>query len=99
MIDNAVYEYFFIFRNKNWIIRLSVNKKDIDGSTTVVEMANVKTTLTNVPFFKGNRFDYRQLLWFIQDNSGNLIWLIFIPVVILIVTAVSNAANLTDGID
>ena len=48
LIDNAVYEDLFVFRNKNWIIRLSVNKKDIDGSTTVVEMANVKTTLTNV---------------------------------------------------
>ncbi len=76
-----------------------IEKTAIDGSKSVVEMANVKTTLTNVPFLKGNRFNYRQLLWFLGDNSASLIWLVFVPIVILIVTAVSNAANLTDGID
>ncbi|MBR9921306.1 MAG: phospho-N-acetylmuramoyl-pentapeptide-transferase [Bacteroidetes bacterium] len=64
-----------------------------------IELANVRTTLTNVPFMKGNRFDYCQLLWFLEKNAANLVWIIFIPFVILIVTAVSNAANLTDGID
>jgi len=62
-------------------------------------MYHVKTNLTNVPFFKGNRFDYRDLLWFLGDNAGAWVWIIFVPFVIFIVTAVSNAANLTDGID
>jgi phospho-N-acetylmuramoyl-pentapeptide-transferase len=64
-----------------------------------VAYANVKTTLTNVPFFKGNSLDYKRLLWFLGDNSDAWVWLIFIPIIILIVTAVSNAANLTDGLD
>lgn len=64
-----------------------------------VAMANVRSTMTNVPFFKNNRLDYRQFLWFLGDNAGSLAWIIFLPLVIFIVTAVSNAANLTDGID
>jgi len=64
-----------------------------------VEMAYVKTTLTNVPFLKGNRLDYAQLLPFLGDNANRFVWILFIPLVIIIVTAVSNAANLTDGID
>ncbi len=72
-----------------------------------IELANgvekkmyvVKGTLTNVPFLKDNQFDYARLLWFMGDNAGTLAWIIFVPAVIFIVTAVSNAANLTDGID
>lgn len=65
----------------------------------LVQMAQVKTTLTNVPFFKGNAFDYNGLLWFLGENAASMVWVVFIPVVIFIVTGVSNAANLTDGID
>ena len=64
-----------------------------------VEYAYVKQALTTVPFLKGNEFDYRQLLWFLGDNADAWLWIIFIPLIIIIVTAVSNAANLTDGID
>ncbi|MEZ4948780.1 MAG: phospho-N-acetylmuramoyl-pentapeptide-transferase [Saprospiraceae bacterium] len=63
------------------------------------EWAYVKTTLTNVPFFKNNNFDYKQLLWFLGDNAATWVWLVFVPIVIFIVTSVSNAANLTDGVD
>jgi phospho-N-acetylmuramoyl-pentapeptide-transferase len=69
------------------------------NSNEKVEMYYVKTTMTNVPFFKGNEFDYKNLLWFMGENAHKWVWLIFIPFVIFIVTAVSNAANLTDGID
>ncbi|MDQ3141330.1 MAG: phospho-N-acetylmuramoyl-pentapeptide-transferase [Bacteroidota bacterium] len=65
----------------------------------VIEYVYVKTAITNVPFLKGNRFDYTWLVNFLGDNSGSLVWLFFIPFVIFIVTAVSNAANLTDGLD
>ncbi len=71
----------------------------IANSTEKEEMYYVKTTMTNVPFFKGNEFDYKNLLWFLGDKAIYWVWLIFIPFVIFIVTAVSNAANLTDGID
>jgi len=63
------------------------------------ELYYVKSTMTNVPFFKGNELDYTDFLWFLGDNAPQWVWLLFIPFVILIVTAVSNAANLTDGID
>ena len=63
------------------------------------EMVSVKTTLTNVPFFKGNQLDYKSFLWFLGENAGTWVWVIFVPIMILIVTAVSNGANMTDGLD
>jgi phospho-N-acetylmuramoyl-pentapeptide-transferase len=71
----------------------------VANSNEKVEMYYVKTTMTNVPFFKGNEFDYKNLLWFLGEHAHKWVWLIFIPFVIFIVAAVSNAANLTDGID
>ncbi|HLW63080.1 MAG TPA: phospho-N-acetylmuramoyl-pentapeptide-transferase [Flavobacterium sp.] len=60
---------------------------------------DIKSTATTIPFFKDNEFDYGQLISWMGDGYENYIWLIFIPMVIFIVTAVSNGANLTDGID
>jgi len=59
----------------------------------------IKEVRTNVPFFKGNELDYADLISWMGEGAEKYAWLIFIPVVILIVTAVSNGANLTDGID
>jgi phospho-N-acetylmuramoyl-pentapeptide-transferase len=59
----------------------------------------VKTTLTNIPFIKGNQFDYADLLFFLGENAATWVWIIFVPIIIFIVTAVSNGANLTDGLD
>ncbi len=63
------------------------------------ESVYVKTTLTNVPFLKGNNLDYTTFLWFLKDNASTWVWVIFLPLIIIIVTAVSNGANLTDGLD
>ena len=71
----------------------------IANTSEVKEMYYVKSTMTKVPFLKGNAFDYQYLLWFLGENAMIWVWIIFIPIVIFIVTAVSNAANLTDGID
>ncbi|MEP7168290.1 MAG: phospho-N-acetylmuramoyl-pentapeptide-transferase [Bacteroidota bacterium] len=60
---------------------------------------DVKSTKTTIPFFKNNEFDYAYLVSFLGDKAEQYSWLIFIPIVILIITAVSNGANLTDGID
>ncbi len=60
---------------------------------------NEKSTATTIPFLKNNEFDYAEVLSFMGDGYENYSWLIFIPFVILIITAVSNGANLTDGID
>ena len=59
----------------------------------------IKSVRTNIPFFKNNELDYADLISWIGDGAADYAWLIFIPIVILIVTAVSNGANLTDGID
>ena len=60
---------------------------------------NVKSTMTTIPFVKNNEFDYSDLLSWTGEKAHDWAWLIFIPMVIFIVTAVSNGANLTDGID
>ena len=59
----------------------------------------VKSTKTTIPFVKNNEFDYASLISWAGENYQHYVWLVFIPIVILIVTAVSNGANLTDGID
>ena len=59
----------------------------------------VKTTLTNMPFIAKNLLDYKKVLGFFGDDSGKYVWVIFLPLVIFIITSVSNGANLTDGID
>lgn len=61
--------------------------------------APVKSTATTIPFLKNNELDYADALKFLGDNYKDYAWLIFIPIVIFIITAVSNGANLTDGID
>ncbi len=58
-----------------------------------------KTLLTTIPFVKGNEFNYESLISWAGPGAKKYIWLIFIPIVIFIITAVSNGANLTDGID
>lgn len=63
------------------------------------KMLEEKSTATTIPFFKNNEFDYAELISWTGENYKDYAWLVFIPIVILIVTAVSNGANLTDGID
>ena len=58
-----------------------------------------KSTKTTIPFVKNNEFDYAGLISWINPDYTAYAWLVFIPIVIFIVTAVSNGANLTDGID
>jgi phospho-N-acetylmuramoyl-pentapeptide-transferase len=58
-----------------------------------------KSTATTIPFVKNNEFDYAQIIAWTGDGYQNWAWLVFIPIVIFIITAVSNGANLTDGID
>ncbi|RLD46308.1 MAG: phospho-N-acetylmuramoyl-pentapeptide-transferase [Bacteroidetes bacterium] len=66
------------------------------ASFTVEEVRSTKTT---IPFIKNNEFDYAVLLKWLGDGYKKWAFLIFIPIVILIITAVSNGANLTDGMD
>jgi phospho-N-acetylmuramoyl-pentapeptide-transferase len=59
----------------------------------------IKSTKTTIPFTKDNELEYSSWISWMGDDAEDYAWLIFIPVVIFIVSAVSNGANLTDGID
>lgn len=59
----------------------------------------IKSTKTTIPFVKNNEFDYAKLITWMGDWAKDWVWLIFVLIVIFIITAVSNAANLTDGMD
>ena len=96
--------------NDNVQVRMSAEKADLLDLEPIKEsvinirgqereVAYVHTTMTNIPFFKNNELDYGDLVPFVKNGADYLAWLIFIPVVIIVVTAVSNGANLTDGID
>ncbi|MGL5013905.1 MAG: phospho-N-acetylmuramoyl-pentapeptide-transferase [Bacteroidales bacterium] len=63
------------------------------------EKDHSKSTLTTIPFVKNNNFDYAYLVSFVGDKAPLFGWIVFIIATILIVTAVSNGANLTDGLD
>lgn len=72
---------------------------DPDEPAAAVARESVKSTKTTIPFFKDNEFDYSSILRFLGGDYASLTWLIFIPIVIIIITAVSNGANMTDGLD
>jgi phospho-N-acetylmuramoyl-pentapeptide-transferase len=84
-------------------VRTDTGKRDVFKTTTetVIKQTPVeeKSTATTIPFFKNNEFDYAEVLAWTGEGYEKWAWLIFIPVVIFIITAVSNGANLTDGID
>jgi phospho-N-acetylmuramoyl-pentapeptide-transferase len=66
---------------------------------TLFSSEDVKSTATTIPFLKNNEFDYGDLLSWMGEGAEKYTAIVFILVVILIVTAVSNGANITDGID
>ncbi len=68
-------------------------------SITKLFQEEQKSTKTTIPFVKHNEFDYADLITWISPELGKYAWVIFVIAVIFIITAVSNGANLTDGID
>lgn len=73
-----------------------VNRNNVEANFMKTE----KSTVSTVPFVKNNEFDYSGILfWMTPEKANEWSWIVFIPVVIFIVTAVSNGANIADGID
>lgn len=70
-----------------------------DETTIIYEPENVKEPLTTIPFVKNHNFDYTSLSSWMGKYAVTAGWIIFILVVIFLVTATSNGANLTDGLD
>ena len=86
------------------VIKEKVQLSKESNSTEILSMNNSSSeaspsSKTTIPFFKDNEFDYKTLTSWISDSAEKYWWLLFIVIVIFIVTAVSNGANLTDGLD
>jgi phospho-N-acetylmuramoyl-pentapeptide-transferase len=99
-----------LYLNEDVVIRERMNVVDTEVTTIVdAEISqtelkqqltkDVKSTKTTIPFFKNNEFDYAWFTSWAGKYAEDLGWLIFIIVTIFIITAVSNGANLTDGLD
>ncbi|MGC4021353.1 MAG: phospho-N-acetylmuramoyl-pentapeptide-transferase [Cyclobacteriaceae bacterium] len=91
-----------LYFNQNVVVRevspaslasVSILKDDVEQK---VSYNDIKSTKTTVPFFKNNEFDYSSLISWLDKNYT---WLVYTLIVILIITAVSNGANITDGLD
>ena len=89
---------FILYFHPDVVMREQISTIDTSAKVVVVQK-DLKSTMTTIPFVKNNEFDYSDILSLLGDTSQDWAWLIFIPMVIFIVTAVSNGANLTDGID
>ncbi|MFL9845675.1 phospho-N-acetylmuramoyl-pentapeptide-transferase [Flavobacterium rhizosphaerae] len=92
---------YILYFHPHVTVRTDTGKVNIYSESSAAETLPLeeKSTATTIPFLKDNEFDYAELLSWIGDDYKNYAWLIFIPIVIFIITAVSNGANLTDGID
>lgn len=101
-----------LYFNRNVVVREKQQKSqitvesrknivdDLQEKTDVIfSSEEIKSTKTTIPFFKNNELDYANFLSFIGPTYRHYAFFLFIPIVILIITAVSNGANITDGID
>jgi len=83
--------------NETFIKEHNLNPQIINGELMLVK--DHKATTTTIPFFKSSEFDYADMLKFLGGSYKDYNYLIYLLVVIFIITAVSNGANITDGID
>ena len=103
----ALFIGWTMYYNSDIIIRQEVKlpvKYDVPvqfhlKGKTPVYTQDIKSTKTTMPFYKNNEFDYGKVLKFMGDGYDHYSLVVFLFFVILIITAVSNGANITDGID
>ena len=103
-----------IVMSENFETQASVNTENIENvaaartpeaetvsTKVIVSKEQIKSPQTTIPFVKNNNFNYEWLTSWVKDKEAakTLGWLVFVLVVIVVVTAVSNGANLTDGVD
>ena len=96
IVGSVLYLHPGVTLRKEKLKTISINQTE-----NVISQApkEEKSTATTIPFFKNNELDYAELLAWTGEGYQNWAWIVFIPIVIFIITAVSNGANLTDGID
>ena len=80
----------------NTEISLNPSYKNNNKNYSWEETKSLKTT---IPFVKNNEFDYSWLITWISSDLKKYSWIVFIPIIVIIVTSVSNGANITDGLD
>lgn len=100
-----------LFFNPNVVIKEKVPESPVVKTEEVFRVENssdengnkaaefTKSTKTTIPFFKNNELDYAGLLKWLSDDYERWAWIVYIPIIIFIICAVSNGANLTDGLD
>ena len=99
-----------MYFNPNIVVRQTVDETSVSKAAAAPMVLrqkgesfyytqDVKSTLTNVPFYKNNEFDYAKVLKFLGPGYEKYAVFVFLIFVVTIVTAVSNGANITDGID
>ena len=96
IVGSVLYLHPGVTVRKEKLKTIAINQTENVISQSPIEE---KSTATTIPFFKNNEFDYAELVAWTGEGYENWAWLVFIPIVIFIITAVSNGANLTDGID
>ena len=89
-----------LYLSPNVVIRENLEiQKDGEIVTVVHKNIDEKSTKTTIPFFKNNNLDYADFVGFMGDHAQTAGWIVFVLVTIFVVTAVSNGANLNDGMD
>lgn len=83
-----------MIENTNHVKVQHIETTELDSKSIAV-----KSTQTTIPFIKNTNFDYADFLPFLKEHAQTGAWILFIIITIFIVTAVSNGANLTDGLD
>ena len=81
------------------VVTSTVDEGFVSENSQTVLTKDIKSTKTTIPFFKNNEFDYAWFGALFGDYAEQIGWIVFIIITIVIVTAVSNGANLTDGLD
>lgn len=89
-----------LYLSPDAVIRENVEIQRVGDTTEVIHKSEAeKSTKTTIPFVKNNNFDYATITSWAGDHKQALAWVVFVLMVILVTTAVSNGANLNDGMD
>ena len=87
-----------VYDNDGTVEQVWTKNKD-NCDILIDKTQDVKSTKTTIPFVKNNEFDYKNLVSFLGESANKLVWPLLILIIIFIITAVSNGANMTDGLD
>ena len=103
-VSLGVFVGLMLYFNPDVVVKEKLRHGEVVISQEVTISSNrfseaEKSTKTTIPFVKNNEFDYANLLTWMGEWTKDYVWVFFVIVVIFIITAVSNGANLTDGID